>query len=569
MTVSASRTALLLATSLTAALLPLAARADSSSQLAAIERQIKALTAELNRMKHDEAVRNAQIRAVQQQAAHTQATLDMRAVTSPTYVPEGYALVPTKTGKNGAAEMVKQYDGSFLAQLKSGTFEVGGVRVTLGGFIEAASIFRTRNEVADITSNFNTGIPLPNSPAYHENEERFSARQSRFSMLVQGNPDQVTTLSSYFEGDLLGGAPTANSNESNSYNPRVRHAFAVYDRSDLGFYFLGGQTWSLLTMSKSGIPWQVGDMNLPQTIDAQYVPGFIWARQPGFRVEKSFDEHHFALAASVENPQNVYYAGPNGAFPSALGTINDANAGGSGFPSTNNFSTEVAPDIVVKGVMDPGWGHFEAYGIARFPHDRVSTVGDGTSKTTTAGGAGAAMLLPIFPDYLNFEARFLAGRGIGRYGTSQLPDETIGRSGKPDPLSEVMGMVGLTGHPIKAVDLYAYGGTEQIGRRYYDYGGKAYGYGNPLYPNTSCETELGASSDCVANTSGIIQGTIGGWWRFENGEYGTMQVGPQYSYTHRTVYSGVGPTPKTDENILLFSFRYYPFQGSRSFQSQH
>ena len=560
MPVAACRTALLLATSLTAALMPLAARADSSAQLTAIERQIKALTAELNHMKHDQAVRNEQMRAVQQQAAHTQATADARAVTSPFNVPEGYALVPTKTGKDGAAEMVRQDDGSFLAQLKKGTFEVGGVRVTLGGFIEAASIFRTRNETADITSNFNTGIPLPNTAAYHENEFRFTARQSRFSIMAQGNPDEVTTLTSYFEGDLLGGAPTANSNESNSYNPRVRHAFAVYDRSDLGFYFEGGQTWSLLTMSKKGIPWEVNDMNLPMTIDAQYVPGFIWARQPGFRVEKSFDQHMFAIAASVENPQSVYYAGPNGAFPSTLGTVNDANAGGSGFPSTNNYSTEVAPDIIVKGAMDPGWGHFEAYGIARFPHDRVSTLGDGTSKTTTTGGGGAAMLLPIIPNYLSFEARFLAGRGIGRYGSAQLPDGTIGADGSPNPLSEVMGLVGVTGHPVKSVDVYAYGGTEQVGRRYYDYDKKAYGYGNPLYPNTSCEQEVGSSADCLANTSGIIQGTVGAWWRFEKGPFGTMQAGPQYSYTHRSVYAGVGPTPKTDENIVLLSFRYYPFQ---------
>ena len=306
-------------------------------------------------------------------------------------------------------------------------------------------------------------------------------------------------------------------NESNSYNPRVRHAFAVYDRSDLGFYFEGGQTWSLLTMSKKGIPWQVNDMNLPMTIDAQYVPGFIWARQPGLRIEKSFDHDRFFLAASVENPQTAYYAGPNGAFPSALGTINDANPGGSGFPSTNNFTTEVAPDVIVKGAMDPGWGHFEAYGIARFPHDRVSTLGDGTSKTTTTGGGGAAMILPIIPDYLNFEARFLAGRGIGRYGSAQLPDGTVGPDGAPDPLGEVMGLVGLTGHPVKSVDLYAYGGTEQVGRRYYNYDKKAYGYGNPAYLNTSCETELGPSSDCVANTSGIIQGTIGGWWRVREG----------------------------------------------------
>src|ERR1700730_14109611 len=53
-----------------------------------------------------------------------------------------------------------------------------GVNIKIGGFIEAASIWRQRNEVADLGSDLNTGIPLPNSPLYHENEFRGSARQS-------------------------------------------------------------------------------------------------------------------------------------------------------------------------------------------------------------------------------------------------------------------------------------------------------------------------------------------------------------------------------------------------------
>ena len=39
-----------------------------------------------------------------------------------------------------------------------------------------------------------------------------------------------------------------------------------------------------------------------------------------------------------------------------------------------------------------------------------------------------------------------------------------------------------------------------------------------------------------------------------------MKLGVQWSYTHRTIFQGEGPTPKTDENMLFFSFRYYPFQ---------
>jgi hypothetical protein len=564
------RPALLAATSVAALCLPHLAKADDSSgQLSAIERQIKSLTAELAHMKHDMAVRNEEMRAVQRQAAHAQAAADARGPASPSYagapsfnVPPGYALVPATTGPNGTVVLAKTAEPQ-QPKLPLGTFMIGDVRVTLGGFIEETGIYRSRNEVADIASSFNTGIPLPNSALYHENEYRQSARQSRFSLMAQDNPDPVTTLTGVFEGDLISAGSTANSNESNSYNPRVRHAFAVYDRSDWGMYFLGGQTWSLATMDKTGIGYMLSSYNIPSQIDAQYMPGFVWTRTPQFRVAKSFDNNKFWLAASVENPQTVYYAGPNGNFPTSVGTVNDENPGGSTFASTTNYSTEVAPDVIVKASADPGWGHYEVFGIGRFLHDRISEEpghGESESKTVLAGGIGGGMILPILPKYLDFQANVLAGRGIGRYGTSQLPDSVIGPDGTPDPLGEVMGMVGLISHPLKSLDIYAYGGTEQVGRKYFDYDGKAYGYGNPLYENSSCETELGSSADCVANTSGIVQGTIGAWWRFEHGPYGTMQIGPQYSYTHRSIYSGVGPTPKTDENMVFLSFRYYPFQ---------
>ncbi len=544
---------------------------DGAVRLSTLERQIQAMQNELRRLKHDMQVHDQEVRAVAAQAAHAQATADQRALALAPQVPAGFALVPGATPGSYAMAPIEPA----LPQLKQGTFQVGGVRVTLGGFIEAASIFRSRNEVADLASSFSTGIPLPNSPLYHENEERFSARQSRFSVMAQGNPDPVTTLTAYFEGDLLGAAPTANSNESDSYTPRLRHAFAVYDRSDLGLYFLGGQTWSLLTQDKKGISYMLSGVNPPVGIDAQNFVGFVWTRQPQFRVVKTFADGMFSVGASVENPQTVYYAGPNGE-PSNLGTVNVSNTGGSGLnsPSTSNsegvgsnvqYSTEVAPDVVGKVAFDPSWGHIEAYGIARFPHDHIAnaTTGISLSNTTVAGGGGAALFVPIVPHMLDFQASVLAGRGIGRYGSAQLPDAIVGADGKPDPLPETEALVGLIGHPTPMLDIYGYFGSEQESRRYYalDVKGKTeqFGYGDPLYPNTSCDVELGSGSGCVGNTSGVIQAAIGAWWKFEKGPFGTMQVGPEYTYTRRTIFQGVGPTPKTDENTIFLSFRYYPF----------
>jgi hypothetical protein len=88
----------------------------------------------------------------------------------------------------------------------------------------------------------------------------------------------------------------------------------------------------------------------------------------------------------------------------------------------------------------------------------------------------------------------------------------------------------------------------------------AYGYGNPLYNNEGCEIELSPASTCVANTKGTVGGTVGGYYKFAKGPFGTMQVGAQYAYTHRSIFQGEGRTPSTDENTVMLSFRYYPFQ---------
>ena len=98
-------------------------------------------------------------------------------------------------------------------------------------------------------------------------------------------------------------------------------------------------------------------------------------------------------------------------------------------------------------------------------------------------------------------------------------------------------------------------GTEQVSRRSFASGGKGYGYGSPLYVNTGCYVELSASP-CQANTSGVVEGTVGAWWRFLKGNYGTAQ----YEYLRRQVFSGVCGSKGTDDNVVLISLRYLPFQ---------
>ena len=99
---------------------------------------------------------------------------------------------------------------------------------------------------ADIGSSF-SGMPFSNTTTAHISELRFTARQSRLSILAQGDVDSDTHLAFYGEFDFLGGPQTGNSNESNSYNPRIRNIYGTVDWDAEGLELLAGQNWSLLT----------------------------------------------------------------------------------------------------------------------------------------------------------------------------------------------------------------------------------------------------------------------------------------------------------------------------------
>lgn len=573
---------ILLASTLLAAAVGDRAMAQSTEGAAgrmnAIEAQIRSLQGELRAMRRDLAARDAQVRAARQDAAQARAAAQAgpgsragqpatAAAGAATTAQQGLMATAPQRGdglsdtRPGGETTGQQNASTTPNPTPNGTIRLGGVSITLGGFIEAAGIFRTRNEVADIASNFNTGIPFPNSALYHENEFRGSARQSRISLLAEGNFSPTQKLAAYFETDFQGGSPTANQNESDSYSLRLRLGYATYDNADWGLHVLGGQNWSLLTQQQVGITPRRED--IPLTIDAQYVVGFNWARQPQIRVVKEFANRKLWAGLSLEQPQNLVYVGPNGAGTIG-GTANYQNPGSGILASTVNYSTDIAPDIIAKVAYDPGFGHFEAFGIARFLHDRVSFPGGGRNNTVLAGGGGVAASVPILGGKASLRGSILAGYGIGRYSSGQLPDSVLSQSGAPVPVPALSALAGVVGHPTPTVDLYGYVGTEQASRRSFTEGRKGYGYGSPLYSNAGCSTEL-STAGCTANTSGLVEGTLGAWWRFLRGGYGTAQVGAQYAYIRRDVFAGTAPrggngNAGTDNNIIMVSFRYLPFQ---------
>ncbi len=460
------------------------------------------------------------------------------------------------------------------------------VKVTLGGFVTADSVWRQHNAVADIGTPF-AAIPFPFSPLYNEHEFHGTARQSRISLLVEGNIDPWQKVSGYYESDFLGVAANSNYTETNSWAARLRHGYLTYDNSGWGFHFLAGQAWSLLTQDQVGITPR--KENIPLTIDANYVVGFNYTRNWQIRAVQEFGPG-ISLGVSVENPAAIVVAstatapaGLGGAFVSG-GIVNGVEvnftntAGGGGFLNGVAVTTDQAPDVIEKAAFDPGWGHYEIFGLQRFFTDDTlrcvvgpcvagSTVMTGTTdnKTTFGAGVGGSVLLPLIPKYLELTGSILYGRGIGRYGAGQLPDVTIAADGSLTPITGLTAMVGLIGHPWEGLDVYAYAGLEQVNANFFNVGTTLFGLGNPGFSNAGCLITTPFSfagntpANCIANNRRLSDVTVGFWQNVYKGDYGRVAVGAQYEYIKREVFEGVGGARSTDNNIVLTSLRYYPF----------
>jgi len=560
---SSRKASLLLATVIASPLfVQHSARADSVSDMASMERQIHALEVQLKGLKVQAARHEREVDDARRQARQARMEIEsnpyaMRqgyiAGENSLSAPPGMGRAPTPyatvSGMPGTG--TTNFGG---VPFKKGTFQIGGITISLGGFVEMAGIYRSRNESADISSNFGA-IPWKNAAGAHMNEFHETDRQSRFSILVQGDISDRLHVSGYSETDFQGAGSSSNSRQSNSYVLRQRLFYGeVEDKAD-EWYVAGGQQWSLATMFKHGMGER--DENIPLVIDAQYIPGFTWTRNTGVRVVKGFNHGEYHIGLALENPQSVW-SGTTYTPPGATSVTINSAGGQVNNPSTT-YSDDVAPDIILKGTMDKSFGHFEALGMLRFLHDRVSYSGSGKSHVTVGAGGGGAMLIPIIKHKLDFQASGLVGQGIGRYGTSNLADATTNRFGAPVAMPEAQVLAGLVGHPFKSVDVYAYGGMEDLLRSAsFDVSGKAYGYGNPNFSVAGCDTE--GASTCGANIKRVAQGTVGFWWRYLQGKYGTLQAGAQYSYTNVEAFRGVGGQPHTDDNMVFLSLRYLPFQ---------
>jgi hypothetical protein len=270
--------------------------------------------------------------------------------------------------------------------------------------------------------------------------------------------------------------------------------------------------------------------------------------------------------------------------------IGEGGTGGGLYNSTSNYSWNLAPDIIAKLAAEPGWGHFELFGIARFYRNRVfpnvsaapptgGTTLTGTSAgayndSTVSGAIGGGFRGPLLQKKLTVGLKGLYGQGTGRYGTSTIADITLRPDGQIAPLHNFSALGTLEANPTPRLTVYFNYGGDYVGRRYYG----SEGYGSRLANMSGCNTEgipggsatnggsgftPGTTGSCSGNNKDVQEFTSGYWYDFYRGPMGRLRQGMQYSRLQRDLWSGNGGTANPSngaqgtDNVFETSFRYY------------
>jgi hypothetical protein len=240
-----------------------------------------------------------------------------------------------------------------------------------GGFIKTDVIYSDYSSGSYSGAGRDFYIPgtIPVGDGEGESYLDFHAKESRINFKSTHLLDNGAKLGTYFEMDFqLSGQ--GNERVSNSFSPRVRHAFLTYNK------WLVGQTWQTF--------FNVGA--LPENLDfVGPAEGSLFGRQPMIR----YTTGNWQLAA--ENPET---------------TITPYGGGGRIVADDN-----MLPDVVLRYNMKGDWGSFTAAGILReLAYNNNAGIDDSTN--------GYAISLSgkfVFGNKDDFRWMASTGSGMGRY----------------------------------------------------------------------------------------------------------------------------------------------------------
>ena len=175
-----------------------------------------------------------------------------------------------------------------------------------------------------------------------------------------------------------------------------------------------------------------------------------------------------------------------------------AGGGLQNFSDTTGYSLNKYPDFMVKAAAEPGFGHYEVFGVVstfqnrvfpcavvgttakNFPTTNPPTVlGCGPSTSLgpsvagafndqrTGGAIGASAAASLFSKKVDLGIKFLYGDGTNRYASGQLAKVTFRPDGTMALISGANWFGRIEMHPTPKLDLYAYVGGEYAGRAAY------------------------------------------------------------------------------------------------------
>jgi len=591
-----------------------------AAEIEALRQSLLAQQEQLNLLKEELAKRDRQIdearaeaaaanskaaeatsKATEAVAASSAATSNTEALTSTVAALKSDPIFGTNPNTNSGSSQVQNADDGPVA------IRYKGITLTPGGFLAAETVSRNRADGADVNTSF-TGIPYTGNALAHESENQFSGRQSRISLLGQSKIGSATA-SGYYEADFLSSGTTSNNRESNSYTLRQRQVWAQA-AFESGWIFTGGQQWTLATENKKGIFNRQED--LPQTIDAQYNVGFTWARQYGARLVKDFGGK-FALGVSIEGPQATIGGRGfssvttinNGAAASVIQTtgatsattgnffLNAPGVGGgllNAFDSTG-YSVNKAPDFIFKAAADPGFGHYEVFGIVSVFRNRIYPCGvvgtnandtahigvvgfvpttltcvtdanpasttvsalGAANDTRTGGGIGVSGLWSVLHKKVDLGLKAVGGDGIGRYGSAQLADATARPDGSLALIRTGHALGRAEFHVTHKLDFYLYYGAEYAWRASYQ------GYNAITITDTAAIPSNGTSPAIPATTTtAFALNRIGGYGSpFANNSGCSTQAAPVNDFNPSAGGTCAGDIRIIQEGTAGFWYRFY------------
>lgn len=249
--------------------------------------------------------------------------------------------------------------------------------MTFGGYIKADVMFSDYGNGAPDSGSLSRQFYVPGTiygtTGNGKQVVDFQARETRFNFKTVTDMDGGHTLTGFIELDFMTHTD-GNERVSNSYSPRIRHAFVTYDNWTVG------QTWT--TFQNPGA--------LPENLDfVGAADGTPFVRQALVK----YTNGNFQIA--LENPETTLT--PNG--------------GGARITS----GAGMVPDLIARyNMKTDGGAAFSVAGILR--QLNVEELYNNVQLDSTATGYGVSLagVIPVGKsDDFKFTATY--GEGLGRY----------------------------------------------------------------------------------------------------------------------------------------------------------